>query len=202
MKKDDTEQRIDDGLDARFRSARCPACDYDLRGQTTNNDCPECGFFLEPEAIWFRPSRWWHRGGPCIALATLGFIALLWITQFLRGFPQWTSFDRVVMTGALIWPLWFLMCRFRYRYRCEFIVVGPSGVHWRLLGNPETCVKWTSVRDISFSSFFQQIALIRKEPHQRISIPRSLWPKSMNTKEFAGLVEQYWKSNKSLEPCG
>ena len=93
----DKNEQIIGGRVHVLRCARCPACDFDLRGNPTANKCPECGFINEPEAIWFRPSGVLHLVLPyLIALVFVEFV-WLWHSAAARGFPVWTPFDRVVM---------------------------------------------------------------------------------------------------------
>ena len=187
-----------------FHSTRCPACNYDLRGNVNAYECPECGFACEPGAIWLRPSMVRKHLRALAMLVVLALLVWIWSIEASRGFATWHPYGAVSLTAALVWPLLFFYRHYlKYCFPYEFIGIGTKRIHWRLSGHPEFAINWTEIDKVSYSVFFNQVALTLCRSQRLVRIPRRLKPRFMQLSEFASIVQRRWqKASEGREPDG
>ena len=176
-----------------LRCTRCPACDFDLRGNPTTDKCPECGFGNDPEAVWFRPSGALYVLAPYAMALMFGAFVWLWYNPGVRGAPLWTALHFVGIGIPLCCPVLFFWRRWRYHFRYEFLLIGKTRIQWRVSGRRECAIDWAEIERVSGSRFLEQVCLHIRGARHAGRVPRCLRPKSMQLDEFVGIVRRYWE---------
>jgi hypothetical protein len=167
---------------------RCPACDYDLRGNPATTACPECGFEHGDGAITFKPSGALCAAVPYLMAGDLFLFAYLWYRELVTGFPNWGVSGAVAMGIALVFPLQYVVRRMIFRHATEFLRLGSESLHWRLTGYPQVTIPWSNVTGVRKPLLGGFVVLRLADSGAWTWIPRCFCPKSTPFEEFVEIV--------------
>ncbi len=171
----------------------CPACDYDLRGNAMDDQCPECGFACSAADTCLRPSARWQGCHTCRMVILLVMYVCYLIDVLVNGFSIWPPLGCVILGTMLLWPSSFLYRRYvKYRYAHEFFLLGKSGIRWRLSGHPEFSRTWAEIEAVSPSRFLDTVMLCLRGRPRLVYTHWRLRPRSMRFDEFSVLIERHW----------
>jgi hypothetical protein len=129
-----------------MHSARCPECDYDLRGLPCPHRCPECGTPYDE-----RTYKWRARNRLPLLVLAIGTIPVFEAVVDLgrswagrRPVDVWRLVSSSVGVGAFaLIGIWLWRTR-----RQRWVAITPEGVRIRW-GDKDTLVRWTEIDDIA-----------------------------------------------------
>jgi hypothetical protein len=130
--------------------AKCPVCNYDLRGLPIPHRCPECGSEYDEHTRVWRPRGPWAQFVADLVVATIALPATIGV--LFRAATRGWSF-REGVTDTIIWPVVLVLCAYpvirvyvaNRRGRC--VALTPGGVFVRT-AELEKLIPWRTIEKV------------------------------------------------------